>query len=153
EFYCPEGEILSPLCAVAFEDGKWFRFSRGEFPATPPFCTSPDSVLVCFEASSELSFYEVLGWDFPPKVIDLHAEYLNYTNFLERDGKPEHGLLHALTHFRIPHISSFEKDRLRKIAIDGGPRTPEEAQSLLRYCESDVLPLVELYKRLISPKN
>src|SRR4030095_12179701 len=129
EYHCPEGEIPLPLCLVAHEahSGQWIRLSRGEFPDKPPYCATPDSVFVSFAADAELSCHYALGWPFPHNVIDLHAEYLNYSNCLERAGKPEDKLFHALTHFRIPHISSAEKERMQRIAIEGGPRSVEEA--------------------------
>jgi len=154
EFCQPEGELPLPLCMVAHElnSGRWVRVSRGKFPADPPY--SPDkSTLIAFAADAELTCCHVLGWRFPRNVVDLHVEYLNYTNFLERTGKNDSSLISVLTQFGIDHIDSEEKQQMRQIAIGGGPRTPEEETKLLKYCETDVIPLVKLYKLLIGPGN
>jgi DNA polymerase family A len=153
EFYQPEGELPIPLCFAAQElhSGRWVRLPQGEFPADPPY--SNDSTLIAFAADAELTCCHVLGWPFPQNVIDLHAEYLNYTNYLERTGKNESSLISVLTEFGIDHIDTEEKQRMRTIAIAGGPRTPEEKAALLQYCETDVIPLAKLYSLLIGSGN
>src|SRR5262245_10912721 len=146
EFYQPDGELPSPLCLVAHEkhSGRVVRLVRDEFPSKPPYSVASDAILVAFAASDGLHSHRARAWAMPENVIDLHAEFLNASNFLERSTQPEDSLLSVLASLGIPHITSVEKDRMREIAITGGPRTPEEATALLDYCASDVVPLAKL---------
>ena len=156
EYYAPEGELPLPLCIVAYEinSKRWVRLSRRELTDKPPFALSGDVLFVSFAADAELLCHYVLGWPFPENVIDLHVEYLNFSNHLERKGKPaEHSLLTVLTEFHIEHINSAEKDAGRAIAMRGGPRTPQEERELLEYCATDVVPLEKLFRLLVGEGN
>jgi len=156
EYYQPDGELPSPLCLVAHEkySGQWSRLSGGEFPNTPPYSVAGDSIFVAYAADAELLCHRALGWSFPEKVIDLHVEYLNFSNQLERSSSQvDDSLLAVLAQFKIEHITSTEKDRMREVAMSGGPRTAQEAAELLAYCETDVAPLPKLYDKLIGPGN
>src|SRR5262249_46591501 len=93
-------------------------------------------------------------WPLPAKVIDAHVEYLNYKNHLERSGKFEDsGLLTVCAELKIDCGFQAEKDRGREIAMQGGPRSNEEARILLDYCQMDVEPLAAIYRKLIGPGN
>ena len=89
EYFAPRGELPLPLCVVAYEmrTGRWVRLSRHELPSKPPYSVARDSLFVSFAVDAELLCHYVLGWPFPENVIDLHVEYLNYSNYLERSGK------------------------------------------------------------------
>src|SRR5512144_2286494 len=104
EYYCPDGELPVPLCVVAYEmhSKRWVRLSRRELSSKPPYSVSSDSLFVSFAVDAELTCHHVLGWPFPANVIDLHVEYLNFSNYLERSGKmAESNLLTVLTEFHI----------------------------------------------------
>jgi DNA polymerase I len=73
--------------------------------------------------------------------------------FFRAKRENESSLISVLTQFGIDHIDTEEKQKMREIAIAGGPRTPEEESNLLQYCETDVIPLVKLYKVLIGRGN
>src|SRR4030095_13740164 len=156
EYYCPEGEMPVPLCLAAYElnSGRWVKLNRGEFPRTPPYSIGANSIFVSFAADAELSCHLSLGWELPEKIIDLHVEYLNFTNHIERSGKFEDSsLLAVCAALKIDCSTAGEKERGRAIAMSGGPRTNDEAAALLDYCQQDVLPLPEIYRRLIGAGN
>jgi DNA polymerase I len=156
EYYCPEGELPVPLCMVAHElhSKRWVRLSRGEFGSKPPYPTDDTAIFVSFAADAELSCHLALGWPLPPKVIDPHVEFLNASNYLERSGKFEDSsLLAVCARLKIDCGSPHDKEKMRSLAMSGGPNTPEEAAALLDYCQSDVEPMPEIYRRLIGPGN
>jgi hypothetical protein len=157
EYYAPPGELPSPLCMVAYERNRkrLVRLSRGEFPRKPPYSAGRDALFVAFAADAELLCHYVLGWPFPENVIDLHVEYLNYSNYIERDDEIiESSLLSVLTEFHVGYITSAEKEAGRALAMQqGGPRTAEEWLRLVTYCEEDVKPLEKLYRKLVGPGN
>jgi hypothetical protein len=158
EFYQPSGCLPKPLCMAAYEmnSRRLIKLSGHQLPSKPPYSVSEDSIFVSFAADAELTCHHVLGWAFPKNVIDLHAEWLNYNNYIERPdtARLEDKLIDVLSHFGIEHIESAEKEAMREIAKTGGPRTPEEEIKLLEYCVSDVFPaLPKVYKRLIGPGN
>jgi hypothetical protein len=156
EFDQPEGEMPRPLSAVFYEreSDKWTRLSSDLFSSEPPFDISTGSVFVAYAADAELLCFRALGWQFPANVIDLHVEYLNYSNRLERSSSQvDDSLLAVLAEFRIDHISSAEKDRNRAVAMSGGPKTPEQWAKFIEYNETDVRPLPKLYDKLIGAGN
>jgi DNA polymerase-1 len=153
EFHCPDGETPKPLCFVARElySTEWVKLNSHEFGNSSPI--PKDSIFVAYAADAEIKCFLALGWELPD-VIDLHIEYLNFKNYLERTGKFEDSaLLLACADLGIECASQAEKDRGRAIAMQGGPRSSDEAKILLDYCQSDVEPLLALYRKLIGPGN
>lgn len=149
EYSQPDGEVPSPICMVAKElhSGRVIRKWRDELQ-TCPFDCSEDSLFVAYNAAAELSCFDVLGWSFPRKVLDLYVELRNRFSGLE---KP-HGvsLLGCLTTYNLPCLSYDEKDTMRKLAMRGGDYTAEERIALLDYCETDVVALEALLPRMLD---
>jgi DNA polymerase-1 len=152
EFRQLPGELPVPVCMVATElhSGQWLRLFAGELPRIAPYSTGEDSLFVAYSASADLLCHIALGWELPRHVVDLFAEFRVITNSIDRADQRA-SLLSALTHFRISHIVSEEKDRMRVLVERGGPWTEAEMASLLRYCESDVVALPALLKKLFDP--
>jgi DNA polymerase I len=151
EFRQPPGEPPDPLCVVATEikSNRWVRLFRDRIPGVAPYSLGNDSLFVAFAAAADLGCHITLGWDLPCHVVDLFAEFRNRTNFIDKADQRAN-LLSALAHFRIPHITGAEKTTMRNLVLRGGVYSPDEKTSLLKYCESDVAPLCELFRRLIE---
>ena len=149
EFYAPDGERPLPICVVAIElnSCKLVRLFGEQLHRTiPPYNIEPDALFVAYYASAELGCHLALGWPMPANVIDLYAEFRNYTNGVPTPmGK---GLLGALSYFGLDGIGAEEKGGMRELAIRGGPYTDEEAKALLDYCQGDVEALARLWSRL-----
>jgi DNA polymerase I len=151
EFRQLPGELPDPICFVAIElrTGCLLRFFKGEISEMAPYSLGNDSLFVAFAASADLLCHIALGWKLPCHVIDLFAEFRNCTNFVDKSDQRAN-LLSALAHFGIPHTTSVQKEGMRKLAERGGPWSEQEKNSLLKYCESDVVPLPALFRRLTA---
>jgi len=147
EFHQPPGERPQPICLAAYESrtGQWVESFN---PTNPPYDARDDSLFVSYAASAEMSCYLALGWELPRHVIDLYAEYRLLTNSIDRDNRYSSSLLAAAAHFKIPHVESEVKDRMRALCIRGDPFSESEKHSLLEYCKSDVKPLPALFDKL-----
>ncbi len=152
EFSAPPGEIPRPICLVARElgSGRTLRLWEDDLHRlkAPPFDIGPDSLFVAYYASAEMSCHQALGWPMPVNVLDLFTEFRCKTN--GKDLPAGAGLLGALTYFGIDGIESAEKERMRALAMRGGPWTPQERADLLAYCETDVVALEKLLRRMDS---
>lgn len=141
EFGGGDGNRPVPVCLVAhgLRSGKKIRLFRDEILALdgPPYSVSKSNLFVAYFASAELTCHLALGWPLPENVLDLYVEFKNLTN----GRKLAHGasLLGALAAFGEDSISVAEKDRMRELALRGGPWTEAERAELLDYCESDVI--------------
>jgi hypothetical protein len=151
EFSQPPGEWPRPICLVAKElrSGRTIRLWQDQLEArrTPPFPIGPDSLIVAYLASAELSCFLALGWDLPACVLDLYVEFRNLTNGLYLP----HGndVLGALLYFDLPALDAGVKKAMRDLAIRGGPWTEAERRALLEYCESDVVALERLLPAML----
>src|SRR4029453_15658134 len=86
EFCQAPGDLPDPVCLVATEirTGRCLRFFKSEIPKTAPYSLGSDSLFVAFAASAELLCHIALGWDLPCHVLDLFAEFRNYTNSIDK---------------------------------------------------------------------
>jgi DNA polymerase I len=150
EFSQEDGEHPRPICLVAHEmksattlrvwESELLRLRR------PPFDVGRDSLFVAYFATAELNCHLALGWPLPTNVLDLYAEFRCMANGLPT---PEgRGLLGALAWFGLDHIEVTEKESMRQLALRGGPWSEDEKSSLLEYCESDVVALAKLIKKM-----
>ncbi|MHC4402230.1 MAG: DNA polymerase [Planctomycetota bacterium] len=146
EFRQLDGARPEPICMVAraYPEGPTLRLWADELRSMPrpPFSIGPDSLFVAYYASAELGCFLVLDWAMPASVLDLFVEFRNLTNGLSVPCG--NGLLGALTWFGLDGIGAAEKDSMRDLAQRGPPYTDSEKQSLLDYCESDVVALGRL---------
>jgi len=108
----------------------------GQAPAQPPYRIDERALFVYFAGTAECGAHLALGWPLPARVLDLSPEYRNYANGRIHKSQPR-GLINALEHFGLPHISKAEKDFWREIVLRGPPYTDEEKAGILDYCFSD----------------
>ena len=150
EFTERPGEIPELICVVGYntKSQQWFEYWADEMPPETPY--SKDALLIAYGMTSDITCIESRGWR-AKHFIDLHAEYRLHTN--EIGNKVNTSLLSALDHFRIAHITTEEKDRIRQICIRGKPFSAAERQIILPYCKSDVLPLPALGENLLGSMN
>lgn len=145
EFISRPGERPAPICCVGRElrSGREIRL-WGEGMSTP-LPIGDDGVLVAYYAPAELGCYLALGWPLPAQVLDLFAEFRNFSNgrdaVLDVRGA---ALLVALAHFGLSHLDPETKAGWRNRIIAGPPYSPEERQGILDYCASDVVALEAL---------
>jgi DNA polymerase I len=73
------GDRPEPVCLVAreFRSGRTIRLWRGDLRGhrEPPFPIGHDSLFVAYDAAAELGCHLALGWPFPARILDLHAEF------------------------------------------------------------------------------
>lgn len=138
EFLSPPGETPSPLCVVAKEilSGKLTRRLWLDNPTgIAPYSTCQDALFVAYYASAEMGCHLALGWERPANILDLYAEYRNYTNGIEVSGN---SLLGAAAHFGVDGGDAAYKDSMRERILQGPPYMNEEKDKILTYCEKDV---------------
>ena len=150
EFQNPPGELPRPLCIVAkeFWTGETRRYGRNELLAlrAAPFDTGSDAVMVAYLASAELGCFLELGWSLPENVLDLYVEHRAETNGL--DLKTGNSLLGALALRDCAHIDANEKEAMYRLICDQNQWSPSEQQTIVDYCESDVIGLVALLSKM-----
>ena len=139
------GERPRPVCLVAKElrSGQVWRIWRDEFRSKPPFPIGPDSLFIAYYASAELGCFRALGWPKPANILDLFVEFRDRTNGLPTLAGS--GLVGALAHFGLNAIATEEKDRVRLLVLRGGPWSESERKEILDYCETDTVPLGQLF--------
>jgi len=147
EFTEVNGEKPIVICAVAKElrSNKTIRLlheGASEFLHKFPVL-GPNELFVAYSASAEMKCIEILGIKMPENVLDLFAEFRKLTN--GSLSPKESGLLSALRFFGHETMENAEKERMRSLAIRGGPFTEEEKSALIEYCETDVLELEKLF--------
>lgn len=154
EFCAQRGERPNPICLVAreFLTGQlrrvWLYDDESLKGAdNSPFDTGPRSLFVSYNSSAEWGCFLAMKWPMPIHVLDLYAEFRNFTN-----GQRTicgNGLLGALAHFGLPAMNVAEKDEFRQLAMRGGPYSEAEQVGLLDYCQTDVDALVTLLPRML----
>ena len=151
EFSISPGNPPRPICFVAHElrTGHTIRLFEDSLQQhrTAPFPTGSDSLMVAFYAAAELSCYRALNWPFPEHVLDPFIEFRNATNGLPTPAGAS--LLGALVFFGLDSMSAVEKASCRALALRGGPYSAQERQTLLDYCEADVMSLRVLLSSML----
>jgi hypothetical protein len=145
----PHGGLADVRCGVFLDmrSGKSTRLWLDGAPGgAPPFGTGEDTVFVGYYVSHEMHCFRQLGWSYRGNVLDLYPEFCR-----EISGLPGHkrSLLYAMRHFEIPTMSVSEKQRMRQLALRGGPYTPAERQALLAYCGEDVWGTAQLLRTML----
>ena len=145
EFVATTGERQVPVCMVAHElrSGQRWRLWQDEFGPVPPFPTGPDTLFVAYYASAELGCYRSLGWPMPERVLDLFAEFRNYTN--GRTLPAGAGLLGALAYFGLDTTGADGKKDMQEAIGTGTWQGRYTTTEILNYCGTDV----EALKRLL----
>jgi len=150
EFQQPDGERPEPVCVVAHELVSGRRHRRmltSDVLKEPPYPVDETALIVAYYAPAEMGCHLSLGWPLPIHVLDLYAEFRNLTNGLEMTGG--RGLLDALVYHGLDAMEAVEKDKMRQLAMRGGPYTPEEERDLVDYCELDVTATAKLLRAML----
>ena len=130
----------TPVCFCALEvySGRKYRLRDSDLRRSePPWAHGSDTLFVSYNAPAELLCYSVLGWPYPPFVLDLLIELRQIVNGIWPKEVPR-TLLNTLKYYGIPTIEEAEKERWRRLILTGGPFTPEQWRGILDYCWSDV---------------
>jgi DNA polymerase I len=120
--------------------------------AAPPLvstaCLAPEA---CFSATAECGAFASLGWRQPRNLVDLWAEFRVLTNGTTHATR----FLEVLRAFGIPAlVDDAEKEAWRTLCKKGSfDAIAQNREGILAYCETDVLPLVELYRRITPNLN
>jgi DNA polymerase-1 len=150
EYQQLDGECPVPVCVVAHElvSGRRHRLMLNEkVPTQPPYPVDEETLFVAYYASAEMGCHLALGWKMPTFVLDLFAEFRCLTNGLTLPGG--NSLLDALVYCGLDGMDAVEKEGMRQLAMRGGRYTQPEQQSLLDYCESDVIALERLLNAML----
>ncbi len=145
EFIPDPGERPAPICCVGRELRSGHEVRLWGQALNTPLPIGDGAVLVAYYAPAELGCYLALGWQLPVHVLDLFAEFRNFTN--GRDGSMcirGASLLAALAHFGLSHLDPETKAQWRQRIIQGPPYNDEDRQGILDYCASDVVALEAL---------
>jgi len=150
EFVAEAGERTKPVCLVAWElrSGRKVRLWCTEFGSTPPYPTGPQSLIVAYYASAEISCHLALGWPVPKRVLDLFTEFRNRSNGVSTSCGS--GLLGALAFHGLDGMGALEKEEMRSLILRGGPWSGAEQEAILAYCESDVAALARLLPAMVD---
>lgn len=108
-----------------------------------PFDIGENAVVIAYAAQAEISSMLSLGWRLPHHVVDLYAEHRVETNGLQLPFG--NGLIGALAHRGIPHLTSDAKSVMRELILERSDWSLSEMQAIVQYCESDVLGLTKLF--------
>ena len=140
EYRVLPGERPWPVCMCARElkSGREIHLWRDDLLKLrqAPFDVGPNSVLVAYSASAELSCFLELGWPLPANVIDLFAEHRVDTNGVKLPCG--NSLVGALAIRGLAHIDSGEKEDMRRLIMDQSAWSPAEQRGIIDYCMSDV---------------
>src|SRR6185312_8329411 len=139
-----------PVCVVAHELVSGRRHRRmltSKVPSASPYPVDETTLVVAYYAAAEMGCHLSLGWTLPVHVLDLYAEFRNLTNGLELPGG--RSLLDALVYHGLDAMEAVEKERLRQLAMRGGPYTEEEERALVDYCEEDVVATTKLLSAML----
>ena len=149
EFSSPSGHRPIVRCLAAREQrsGRRFLISHDELMRmkTPPFDIGPQTVVVGYFLSAEMSCFQQLGWPRPVNLLDLFVEFRNQLN--GHTLPLGYGLQGCLNYFGEPAID--EKEHWREVAIRG-PETDAEWRGLMNYCMQDVDACVRLLPKVCA---
>lgn len=152
EYISRPGQRPIPVCLVASELHSGSKHCLWQThlvqSATPPYQVGDDCLFVAFSASGDLQVHHALGWPLPVNVLDLHVEYLNWTNGRRTQGQS--GLLAALMSFGIPGMSGIAKTNTRDLILGGGPWSAEQQCEILHYCGLDVAATTALLAAMVD---
>ena len=137
EFREKDGSLPEPVCCCALDllSGRQLRLWGSEMRICP-FDTGPQSLFVAFYASAEIGCFLALDWSVPELILDLYPEFEIVVN----GHRPVagRGLLGAMAHYGLPHMSPQRKETMRNRVQAGPPYTDTDREEILDYCMEDV---------------
>jgi hypothetical protein len=146
------------LCALDLVTGERVQsFFYPEQVYVNPF-TYADSILIGFNLAADWSVFISLGWELPPRCIDLSFEFKQQTNGkLTRDLETpfvhpyRRKLIHACEYFGVDHLGFGAKADEQQNIIQNGSFAPigvlqaEYERRVISYCWVDVAMTAELF--------
>ena len=149
EFSSPSGHRPTVRCLAAREhrSGRRHLLAYDELVRmkTPPFDIGPQTVVVGYFLSAEMSCFRQLEWPRPANMLDIFVEFRNQLN--GHTLPLGFGLQGCLNYFGEPLIE--EKEHWRDVAIRG-PETADEWHGLMNYCMQDVDACVGLLPKVCA---
>jgi DNA polymerase I len=133
-----------PVCMFAYEQhtGATIELWRDQLlqRRRAPFDTGPNSLMVAYAASAELSCFLALGWPFPRNTLDLYTETIaainGNTDVWSQTKRP--GLLDALELHGLTGMSSAEKKDMREVILNHSEYSDQQRTDIQDYNRTDV---------------
>ena len=145
-----EGNLPDPVCLVVIgitqESINRYFGDELRLMSSAPFPISQKALLVTWFGSAEMDCMQSLNWALPLNHLDLYAEFRCLTN--QHHELQKNSLIDALIYYQLPTIGHEHKEEMRSLILNGGGNTPEERESILDYCESDVVATVALFNKM-----
>lgn len=142
EYRSRPGERNEPVCLCARDivsDRRVELFF--DHPCQNPF-SYDGALFVGYHAAAEWKTFISLGWELPPRILDLCYEYLRHINGGWRGNqnlrKIGTGLVDAMMEFNLDGLSHDEKDAERDYILTHTDYPPEGQRRILDYCWTDV---------------
>jgi hypothetical protein len=151
-----DGDLPTPLCLVAHEmrSGRTVRLWQDELGRSPPYPLGGDALFVAYMNSAEFGTHLALSWGQPACSLDLYIEFRHLMNDgAVKSGERQKGFYSldgALRHFGDDLIDTALKDDMRDRILQGPPFTFSEQRKIIDYCETDVVALTRLLRRLVQ---
>ena len=150
--------VLSMVAYVLDENlrhVRTIRLWRGEFTSKPPFDIGPNTLIVGYSLWADMTCFQVLGWNFPVNVYDLHTAYLSVSNILlpyapdEIRKKPRKRLSDACKAYGIPGWETLNKEEISRDIAEGRWRKYGR-EKVLEYNEEDTRASTSLLRRQLT---
>jgi DNA polymerase-1 len=155
EFVPCMGNPVIPVClsATEYRSGKTvelFLTHAGQ-QAINPLCFGPDSLIVSYSGTAEMSFFLSMGWSLPQNFLDLWVERRNLTNGLvDGRGEPiDTSLIATCTDYGIHATATEHKEVMIDRILRGYPFSQEEMRNIQHYCTDDTLMLGRLAQEIV----
>ena len=163
EYEVLPGGLPNPLCMVAhvlnenLQHVHTIRMWREQLRASrcPPFDIGPDTLFVAYSAWAEMTCFEVLGWQFPAHIFDLHTAYLAASNILlpynpdEKRKKPRKRLADACRAYGINGWENIDKGTIARDIGEGRWRDHGQ-DAVFAYCDEDDAMGVKLLRAMLA---
>ncbi|RLF59222.1 MAG: DNA polymerase I [Thermoplasmata archaeon] len=138
EFIAGGGNPQVPICYVAqnIDTGETIKHWIGNLESKPLYSIDGDSLFIAYYASAEIGCHESLGFNNPPYIVDLFAEFRCLTN----GGWIPSGnsLIGACNYYGISSCDAAYKNSMRDRILQGPPFSEQEMKDILDYCQKDV---------------
>ena len=163
EYEVLPGGLPNPLCMVAhvlnenLQRVHTIRMWREQLLASrcPPFDIGPDTLFVAYSAWAEMTCFQVLGWQFPAHIFDLHTAYLAASNILlpynpdEKRKKPRKRLADACRAYGISGWENIDKGTIARDIGEGRWRDHGQ-DAVFAYCDEDDVMAVKLLRAMLA---
>jgi DNA polymerase-1 len=130
EFRSHGGDPPVPVsfAATDLRSGRRIFLDESELARAPqvPFDVGSDVLYVAYAAGAEIGCHEVLRWETPQNILDLHVEFRHRTNGRRVAGQGT-SLLAALAYFGLPAMDDAHKAAMRELILRGGYSERERA--------------------------